>query len=157
MTPSTQKSAFEDAINKNLQSQIDDEVKEDLFSTLDLDDWQTECPHTAILLGDAINLLKDSRFKELRNLLFQNRQPRITIFICAQDIFGIPIQIRRNCDTIWIFAGFTDKMMFGMTMGHLGLNGKEIWEPYSKLALGDALIVNYISRGTTLAILPRNS
>jgi hypothetical protein len=47
--------------------------------------------------------------------------------------------------------------MFGMMMGQLGLNGKDIWETYSNLDYGDALIINYTSKGTTLTILPRNS
>jgi hypothetical protein len=80
-----------------------------LFETLDLEDWTDETPHTAILLDDAINIFKDNKNKQLRDLLFLNRQPRLTIFICAQDIFEIPVEIRRNCDSTWIFAGMTDK------------------------------------------------
>jgi hypothetical protein len=106
------KSAYEDILNKNLQDEVSDESKQDLFETLDLENWTYQTPHTAILLDDAINILKDSTFKQLRDLLFQNRQPSLTIFICAQDIFGVPVQIRRNCDSVWLFAGMTDKMMF---------------------------------------------
>jgi hypothetical protein len=29
-------------------------------------------------------------------------------------MFGIPVQIRINCDTVWLFAGMTDKLMFSM-------------------------------------------
>jgi hypothetical protein len=91
---------------------------------LDLEDWTDQTPHTAILLDDAFNILKDN-FKQLRDLLFQNKQPRLTIFICAQDIFGVPVQIRRICDSVWLFAGMTDKMMFSMVMNQVGLNGKD--------------------------------
>jgi hypothetical protein len=35
------------------------------------------------LLDDEINILKDNKFKQLWNLLFQNKQPKLTIFICA--------------------------------------------------------------------------
>jgi hypothetical protein len=97
-----------------------------LFETLDLEEWTEETPHTAILLDDAINILKDNKFKQLRDLLFQNRQPILTIFICAQDMFGISVQIRRNCDTVWLFAGMTDKIMFSMIMNQVGLNGRDL-------------------------------
>jgi hypothetical protein len=112
-------------MNKNIQDRVSDETKKDLFETLDLDEWTIETPHTAILLDDSINILKDNKFKQLRDLLFQNRQPRLTIFICAQDIFGILVQIRRNCDPTWIFAGMTDKIMFSMIMNQVGLNGRD--------------------------------
>jgi hypothetical protein len=147
------KSAYEEVLNKHLEKNISRETIKDLFATLDLNQWTSETPHTIFLLDDAINVLKDSKFKELRDTLFQNRQPRITIFICAQDIFGIPTQIRRNCDTIWLFAGMTDKSMFGIMMSQLGLNGKDIWEEYSNLQFRDALIIDYTPKGVEVRTL----
>jgi hypothetical protein len=134
------KSVYQDAINNGLQEIVCEDVEQDLFKTLDLEDWTKETPHTNILLDDAINILKDTKFKALRDLLFQNRQPRLTIFICAQEIFGIPVQIRRNCDTVWLFAGMTYKLVFGMIMNQFGLNFKDWWETYSELNFRDVLI-----------------
>jgi hypothetical protein len=105
------------------------------------------------LLDDAINIFKDNRYKQLRDLLFQNKKPKLTIFICAQDIFGVPVQIRRNCDSIWIFAGMTDKVMFGMMMSQLGLNGKDLWENYSELNFRDVMIIDYSSDGTKIKVI----
>jgi hypothetical protein len=135
------KSAFGDAIAKGLQDELTEKSREDLFKTLDIDEWQDEIPHTVLLLDDAINILKDTRHKRLQNLLFQNRQPRITVFICVQDIFGVPVKIRRNCDSIWIFAGMTDKMAFGMMCSQLGLSSKDLWEDYRALPPRGAMIV----------------
>jgi hypothetical protein len=147
------KSAYQDAINNDLQEVVDEDVKKDLFKTLDLKDWTEETPHTAILLVDVINILKDNKFKQLRDLLFQNRQPRLTIFICAQDMFGVPIQIRRNCDTVWIFAGMTDKLVFGMIVNQFGLNFKDWWDIYSELKFRDVLIIDFSSEGTKIKII----
>jgi hypothetical protein len=105
------------------------------------------------LLDDAINILKDNKFKLLRDLLFQNRQPRLTIFICAQDVFGIPVQIRRNCDSVWLFAGLTNRTMFSMIMSQFGLNGKDWWETYSELNFRDVMIVDFSSDGTKIKFL----
>jgi hypothetical protein len=136
-----------------LQEAISKDVKKNLFETLDLKDWTEETPHTAILLDDAINILKETKFKPLRDLLFQNRQPRLTIFICAQDMFGVPVQIRRNCDTVWLFAGMTDKLVFGMIMSQFGLNFKDWWETYSELNFRDVLIIDFSSEGTKIKII----
>jgi hypothetical protein len=146
------KSAYADLLKKDLQEVISESVKKDLFTTLNIKTFVNEVPHTAILLDDAINVLKDCKFKALRNLLFQNRQPRLTIFICAQDIFGVPPQIRRNCDTVWIFAGLTDKSMFGMMMAQLGVNGKDVWSTYSQLKHREVLIIDYTSNGIKIKI-----
>jgi hypothetical protein len=87
------KSAYEDALNKGLEDEITEKCKNEIFKILGLNDWTDEVPHTAILLDNAINILKDHKFKPLKNLLFQNRQPKFTVFICAQDIFGVPVQL----------------------------------------------------------------
>jgi hypothetical protein len=105
------------------------------------------------LLDDAINILKDCKFKQLRDLLFQNRQPRSTIFICPQDILGVPVQIRRNCDSVWLFAGITNKMMFSMVMNQVGLNGKDWWEEYSELNFRDVMIIDFSSDGTKIKLI----
>jgi hypothetical protein len=146
------KSAYEDVIRKGLQNEISDSTRIDLFSTLDLERWEDNTPHTAILLDDAINILKDAKHKKLQNLLFQNRQPRLTIFICVQDIFGVPVKIRRNCDAIWIFAGFTDKTAFGMMMSQLRLSGKLLWDEYNNLQYRDVMVITYGSEGIKIEI-----
>jgi hypothetical protein len=124
----------------------------DLFATLDINEWQPSIPHTVILLDDAINVLKDNKYKEVRDLLFQNRQPRLTVFICVQDIFGVPVQLRRNCDTVFIFAGMTDKMAFGMMLNQLGISGMISWDQYKMIPYRGVLVVDYLPRGTILKI-----
>jgi hypothetical protein len=102
------------ALEKNATNVLDEKTKKDLIQTLDLQNWSHEIPHTIILLDDAINVLKENKFKPLQHLLFQNREPRSTVFMCIQDLYGVPPQIRRNCDSVFLFAGMTDKSMFGM-------------------------------------------
>jgi hypothetical protein len=147
------KNAYSDIIEKDLYDEVAAETKKDLFTTLDLKKWITEIPHTAILMDDAINVLCETKFKPVRDLLFQNRQPRLTVFICVQDIFGIPVQLRRNCDTIFIFAGMTDRMAFGMMLNQLGLRGQVNWEQYQKLPRRSILVVNYQTGGTHVRVV----
>jgi hypothetical protein len=61
-------------------------------------------------MDDAINILKEPRFKEFRDLLFQ-------------DIYGLPVQLRRNYDTVFLFAGMTDRLSFSMILNQLGVGG----------------------------------
>jgi hypothetical protein len=147
------KSALEDAIRKDVVDDLTEKTVEDLKSTLDLEDIHvTEIPHTAILLDDAISILKDPKNKKLTNLLFQNRQPRFTIFICVQDVFGLPPNIKRNCDAIWIFAGLTDKHAFGMMCRQLGLDDDidNFWFKYKQLGYRDVMIVHYTPNGVEI-------
>jgi hypothetical protein len=58
-------------------------------------------------------------------------------------MFGVPVQIRRNCGSVWLFAGMTDKMMFSMIMNQVRLNGKDWWEEYSELNFRDVMIIDW--------------
>jgi hypothetical protein len=68
-------------------------------------------------------------------------------------MFGIPVQIRRNCDSTWIFAGMIDKIMFSMIMNQVGLNGRDWWETYNELNFRDVMIVDFSSDGTKIKFL----
>jgi hypothetical protein len=146
------KNAYADAINKGVEDKVTKETEQDIFTTLDVTEWRSEVPHTIILLDDAINVLKDGRYKTLRDLLFQNRQPRLTIFICVQDLFGVPVQIRRNCDTVFLFAGMTDKMAFGMALKQLGIDKQLTWERYKNLGFRGVVVINYIPGETEVRL-----
>jgi hypothetical protein len=141
------KNAYADALDKNALGDLDEATQKDLFQTLDLRGWTVEIPHTIILLDDVINVLKKNKFKSLRDLLFQNRQPRLTVFICVQDLYGIPPQVRRNCDSVFLFAGMSDRSMFGMMINQLGINGRVSWEQYRSLPFRSFLLIDYLPEG----------
>jgi hypothetical protein len=146
------KNAYADVLEKNALNDLDDETKKDLIQTLDLKKWIPEIPHTAILLDDAINVLKENKFKPLRDILFQNRQPRLTVFICVQDLYGVPPQIRRNCDSVLLFARMNDRLMFGMMMNQLGIKGLVLWEQYKALPFRGILIIDYLPDGIKIKV-----
>jgi hypothetical protein len=152
------KTAYEQIIEKKLQNKLKESSRDNILSTLDVDGFGESVPHSAILFDDAINIFKETKFKPLKNLLFQNRQPRFTIFICLQDIFSIPPQIKRNADSVWIFTGFTDKTMFGMMCKQLGspIKSDELWEIYQELEYRNALIFVYDPDGIKINILNDN-
>jgi hypothetical protein len=139
------KTAYEQVIKEDIEDKITEESKRNILESLDIDEFYDNVPHTAILMDDAMNILKETKFKKLRDLIFQNRQPKFTIFICCQDVFGIPPSIKRNIDTAWIFTGFTDKTMFGTMARQLGspLRPDELWKIYNRLKFREALIFDF--------------
>jgi hypothetical protein len=139
-------------LDKNALGDLDEETQQDLFQTLDLDGWTLEIPHTVILLDDAINVLRENKFKPLRDLLFRNRQPRLTVFICIQDLYGVPPQLRRNCDSVFLFAGMSDKSVFGMMISQLGINGLDSWEQYRALPFRGFLLIDYLPEGIKITL-----
>jgi hypothetical protein len=147
------KTAYEQMLSNKLEDEITEETKELLLDTLELDDFIDYVPNTAILMDDAINILKESKYKKLTNLIFQNRQPRFTFFICVQDTFGIPPCIKRNVDSVWIFAGMTDRTTFGMMIRQFGIStpSTEVWDFYSELGFHDAMVLDYEAGGVKLS------
>jgi hypothetical protein len=147
------KTAYEQLIsNRVIQNKVDEESKLNILELLDMDDFIDFIPNTAILMDDAINILKESKYRSLTNLIFQNRQPRFTFFICLQDTFGIPPSIKRNVDSVWIFAGMTDRSMFGLMLKQFGVSipSQKVWEFYSGLGLHDAMLLDYEDGGIEL-------
>jgi hypothetical protein len=93
-------------------------------------------------MDDVINAFKRKVHPALEDMLFRNRQPRFTIFICSQDPNSIPVKIRRNLDTLWLFGGFTDSSMFQRLLSSFspGEEDKdEAWDQYHELHVYDAM------------------
>jgi hypothetical protein len=59
------KNAYADVLEKNVKEKLTEASKKDILNTLDLDKFQDTIPHTAILLDDAINVLKDTKINQL--------------------------------------------------------------------------------------------
>jgi hypothetical protein len=146
------KDAYDQVIEKGLRNAITEECKDDLFASVDIDRWTNITPCTVILYDDAINSFKQTHNKPLLDLLFQNRQPKITYFLCMQDGFALPPQIKRNLDSCMLFGGFTDKMAIQNLFRQLNsstVENRELQNIYDSLGNRDALLFDYL-RETTL-------
>jgi hypothetical protein len=94
------KTAYDQVVRKNLEGELTEESKQEILSKTCDDNFYNELPHTFILLDDTINILTQKKYKKLQQLLFRNRQVRFTIYICVQDLTGVPPQVRRNLDSL---------------------------------------------------------
>jgi hypothetical protein len=98
------KNAYQEVIEKDLVSSISNRCRNDLLKAVDVPEFTEQTPGTIVLYDDAINIFKERKYKPLLDLLHQNRQPRITYFLCMQDGFALPPQVKRNLDTCFIFG-----------------------------------------------------
>ena len=118
--------------------------------------FDTTTPGTVVLYDDAINIFRNTKNKLLLDLLYQNRQPKITYFLCMQDGFGLPAQIKRNLDTCFIFGGFNDSQMLNILLRQLNsslIDNNTIGKAYRDLSTREALIFDYLPHGTEVRIL----
>jgi hypothetical protein len=126
---------------------LTEESKQEILSKTCDDNFYNELPHTFILLDDAINILTQKKYKKLQQLLFRNTQPRFTICICVQDLTGVPPQVRRNLDSLWLFGGNVSRQNFIYLLNQCYLDVKDkkeiIWDNYNKLSVNEILLFTY--------------
>jgi hypothetical protein len=150
------KMAYSELLEKGLLEDATDKCKEDLMNALDLSFWGLPMSDTIILYDDAINIFKNSKNKKFLDLLFENRQPRITYFLYPQDLFSLPAQIKKNLDKAIIFGGYFDKMMMGSFLSQLNCSNQSnqnIMKIYNSLSSHEGLIFDYLPTKTDIKVL----
>jgi hypothetical protein len=150
------KNGYNETLEKGLQSKITQKCREDFFRTLDLTDWTDVTPSTVVLYDDAINIFKSVKNKPLLDLLHQNRQSKITYFLCLQDAFSLPPQIKRNLDTCLLFGGYSDRQMLLMLLRQLNsstIDNQQLIQDYFELTNREALLFDYLPDGTLVKIV----
>jgi hypothetical protein len=150
------KNAYQDAIENGVLYDLSNKTYADILPLLDLNDLPAATPGTVILYDDAINLFKKPKFRTLLDLLFQNRQPKITYFLCMQDGFAIPPQVRRNIDTCIVFGGYNDGQMLSILFKQLNSsswNNEKIINTYKSLSNREGLILDYLPSKAVVKIL----
>ncbi|KAA6377808.1 MAG: hypothetical protein EZS28_026667 [Streblomastix strix] len=126
------KAAYDTVVEKHLINQLTSDSKQEILTTIGAENFKMKYPHTLVLFDDAMSVFKNKQLTLFKKL-FKNRQPRITYFLCLQDIIGLDASIKANVDTIYFF----DK----------------VWEQYINLTKRQALIVQYSNDGTKIKIL----
>jgi hypothetical protein len=150
------KNAYQQVIDNGIVDEITDASRDDILNAVDLTKFINPIPATVVLYDDAINVFADRKYKVLLDLLFQNRQPRITYFLCMQDVFSLPPQIKRNLDTCILFGGYTDSQMISILLRQLSSgseSNKEIAKIYSQLSNRESLIFDYLTNKASVRIL----
>ncbi|GHU20995.1 hypothetical protein FACS189472_13300 [Alphaproteobacteria bacterium] len=150
------KMAYQETLEKGLENRITDRCKKDLLRAVDVTHFGESTPGTVVLYDDAINIFKSTKNKSLLDLLHRNRQPKITYFLCMQDGFGLPPQVKRNLDTCILFGGFNDSQMLNILLRQLNsssVDNNNLGQIYRGLSTREGLIFDYLPDETTVKIL----
>ncbi|GHU18839.1 hypothetical protein FACS189472_07740 [Alphaproteobacteria bacterium] len=150
------KMAYEQIIEKNLTTEVTDRCKKDLLKAVDVTHFGDRTPGTVVLYDDAINIFKSMKNKPLLDLLHQNRQPKITYFLCMQDGFALPPQVKRNLDTCILFGGFNYSQMLNILLRQLNsssTDNNELGRIYRSLTNREGIIFDYLPDETVVKIL----
>ncbi|KAA6367700.1 MAG: hypothetical protein EZS28_036772 [Streblomastix strix] len=147
------KKAYDDVIEYKLENQMKDESKKDILSHIGAKDFSIKFPHTIVLFDDAMSIFKNKN-NPLYKKLFKNRQPRITYFLCLQDIIGLDASIKSNVDTIYFFGGFNrQKFNLFFYQSSIPLDKETLWNEYVHLGKREALLVQYNNDGTMVRVI----
>jgi hypothetical protein len=101
-------------------------------------------PHTIMIADDCQDLFKNN--VHLMNKLFENRQPRITVFALLQDPQGLPTKMKSNVDLIVIFGGYP-RHKIGLLFHQLPplrhLTVIEFWERYRLITSHQYILIDF--------------
>ena len=142
------KEDYHEIVSKNLMEKLDETYAKDLLNSLGINDFSLKTVHTVVLFDDAIEVFKNKRSK-LYRMLFENRQPKITYFLCIQDPVGIDASLKANLDTLWLFGMF-NKQKFNYIFQQISspLDKNVVWDRYKELTMNQALIFDYTRTGS---------
>lgn len=147
------KEDYNEIVEKGLQNMLDPIYRDELLNTLNVNDFTRKSIHTAVLFDDAIEVFRNRKSKLFR-MLFENRQPKITYFLCIQDPIGLDPSVKSNVDTVWIFGGFSpQKFNYVFQQINSPYDRETVYEKYKDLSMNQALIFDYGRGGTTVKIL----
>ncbi|KAA6401438.1 MAG: hypothetical protein EZS28_003036 [Streblomastix strix] len=75
------KAAYNTVVENHLINQLTSDSKQDILSTIGVENFKIKYPHTPVLFDDAKSVFKNKQLSLFKKL-FKNRWPRITYFLC---------------------------------------------------------------------------
>ena len=137
------KRLYEQIKNEQLEDEIDDEQKQEIFDTLYINDFSKPTLHTLILFDDVANnpLIQTKGF--FAEMLGVCRHIHCSFFLTIQFWKSITTEIKANVSTIFIFGLYSKQqlsvMLYQIPTHH---TFDEIYECYKQLQKHDCLIVD---------------
>jgi hypothetical protein len=147
------KEVYHEIVMRNIEYQLEDDYRNELLEKLDIKDFKHKYVHTIILYDDAAELFMNRKEKKFRMLL-QNRQPKLTYFLCIQDPVYIDASIKSNLDTAWLFGGLSpQKLNYILQQLNSPMDKQELISKYNQLTRNQAIIFDYSSTGTKIKFI----
>ncbi|KAA6392856.1 MAG: hypothetical protein EZS28_011621 [Streblomastix strix] len=147
------KLAYDQVIEQHFTDQLDETSRKEILDAVGATNFKIKSPHIIVLFDDAMSIFKN-KMSPLFQKLFKNRQPRITYFLCLQDIIGLDAAIKSNVDSIYFFGAFNrQKFNLFFYQSSIPIDKEELWSQYVQLAKREALLVKYNEDGTTISVI----
>lgn len=139
--------------NSKVGLQFSEECINEILSALYVNDLSLKHLHTAVLYDDALTLFR-KKTGYLYKQLFENRQPKITYFLCIQEPFGIDVSLKRNLDSLWLFGGFGEQTFHSLYPQLSSPVGRGVLlNDYLKLNRREAFIFKFEDEETVIAVI----
>jgi hypothetical protein len=128
------------------------EQVQEMFEVLHIEDWDAPFLHIIILFEDFVNnkLVKkpDSFFM---NFIATLRHKGFSVFICIQMWKGLPVPLKSNATTVFIFAGFSRQQLYHILFQIPLADKDEVVAMYKSISGNQKLIVNAVSQTVTIS------
>ena len=137
------KRLYEQIKTKQLEEEIDDEQRNEIFEVLKISSFDAPTLHTLILFDDVANnpLIQKNGF--FGSMLAICRHNHTSFFLCVQFWKSITTEIKANVSTIFVFGLYSKQQLSVMLYqipSHYSF--EEIYNVYKQLQKHDCLIVD---------------
>ncbi len=147
------KEDYQEIVEKQLGGMLEPTYEQDIKTMLNVSDFSRRAIHTAVLYDDAIEVFKNKR-STLYKYLFENRQPKITYFMCIQDPFALDASVKANIDTLWLFGGYSPQKFNSLYQQvNVPYDREDLYSTYRDLTMNQALIIDYDRDNTRVSVM----
>ena len=135
---------YEYIISENLMDKIEDEQKNEVLTFLHLDNFGKSSLQEVIIFDDAAYQEIITKKPDIINIIHQVRHYKLIFCFCVQGIKAIPLPIKEQMTTLFIFPGFINQKLTTIFQqsGITELEYEEFKQIYRNLNNRDYIIVN---------------
>lgn len=141
------------------EDEIPDEVCEELFDALGIEDFSKPYLHTLILLDDIANSSMLAKPTSIMNsLMTQCAHINCSFFLAIQFWKGLPASIKSQVTTIYMFGGFSrEQLHYILRQITLQSPFSTVFEEYKKLGYQDYMHIDVVESHYTICTRKQNA
>lgn len=146
------KNQYNQIKKENAEDQIPEEITEELFDTLGIEDFSRPYLHTLILLDDIANSAMLAKPTSVMNsLMTQCAHINCSFFLAVQFWKGLPPSIKSQVTTIYMFGGFSrEQLHYILRQITLQSPFNVVFETYKNLGYQDYMYIDVVESHYTI-------
>ena len=120
------------------------ELFEEFCDVLCINNFSQKGLHTLVFMDDTTNSKLLTEKSYVFSLLSENRQPRVSFFLCIQFWKGVNASLKPNINTLYLFGTFSKQQVsYILSQIHLNMNVNQFFDTiYRKLSLRNHVIID---------------